>query len=151
MLNIIKTDSENPDFIALVKALDSYLKITDGDEHDFYNQFNNIDVLKHVAIAYKDNIPVACGAFKAFNNNNTAEIKRMFTVHNYRGQGIARNILKTLELWAKESGFSALVLETGIRQVEAVSFYKNCEYSIIPNYGQYKDMENSLCFKKILD
>ena len=70
MLNIIKTDSKNPDFIALVKALDSYLKITDGDEHDFYNQFNNIDVLKHVVIAYKDNIPVGCGAFKIFNNNN---------------------------------------------------------------------------------
>ena len=151
MLKIVKTNSENPDFIALVKALDRYLKTTDGDEHAFYNQFNNIDVLKHVVIAYKDNIPVGCGAFKAFNDNNTAEIKRMFTVHNYRGQGIARNILKTLELLVKESGFSALVLETGTRQIEAVSFYKNCEYSIIPNYGQYKDMENSLCFKKILD
>jgi GNAT superfamily N-acetyltransferase len=150
-MKIIRTNSTNKDFKALVKKLDAYLKITDGDEHDFYNQFNNIDVLKHVVIAYNDNIPVGCGAFKIFNNNNTAEIKRMFTVHNYRGQGIARNILKTLELWAKESGFSTLVLETGTRQVEAVSFYKNCEYSIIPNYGQYKDMENSLCFKKILD
>lgn len=151
MLKIVRTDSKNHDFTTLIKALDSYLKITDGDEHDFYNQFNNSDVLKHVVIAYKDNIPVGCGAFKAFNDNNTAEIKRMFTAQNYRGQGIAGKMLKTLELWAKESGFLSLVLETGTRQTEAVSFYKNCEYSIIPNYGQYKDMKNSLCFKKTLD
>ncbi len=42
------------DFINLVKELDAYLKITDGDDHDFYNQYNNIDVLKHVVVVYID-------------------------------------------------------------------------------------------------
>lgn len=150
MLKIVKTNSENPDFIALVKSLDSYLKITDGDEHEFYNQFNSITLLKHVVIAYHNNIAVGCGAFKPFNDS-TVELKRMFTVLDYRGQGIAGEIIKTLELWAQEIGFTASVLETGTKQTEAVSFYKKCEYRITPNYGQYKDMENSLCFKKILD
>ncbi|WP_055448906.1 GNAT family N-acetyltransferase [Lacinutrix mariniflava] len=150
MLKIVKTNSENPDFIALVKSLDSYLKITDGDEHEFYNQFNSITLLKHVVIAYHNNIAVGCGAFKPFNDS-TVELKRMFTVLDYRGQGIAGEIIKTLELWAQEIGFTTSVLETGTKQTEAVSFYKKCEYRITPNYGQYKDMENSLCFKKILD
>ena len=150
MLKIVKTNSENPDFIALVKSLDSYLKITDGDEHEFYNQFNSITLLRHVVIAYHNNIAVGCGAFKPFNDS-TVELKRMFTVLDYRGQGIAGEIIKTLELWAQEIGFTASVLETGTKQTEAVSFYKKCEYRITPNYGQYKDMENSLCFKKILD
>ena len=150
MLKIVKTNSENPDFIALVKSLDSFLKITDGDEHEFYNQFNSITLLRHVVIAYHNNIAVGCGAFKPFNDS-TVELKRMFTVLDYRGQGIAGEIIKTLELWAQEIGFTASVLETGTKQTEAVSFYKKCEYRITPNYGQYKDMENSLCFKKILD
>ena len=150
MLKIVKTNSENPDFIALVKSLDSYLKITDGDEHEFYNQFNSITLLRHVVIAYHNNIAVGCGAFKPFNDS-TVELKRMFTVLDYRGQGIAGEIIKTLEFWAQEIGFTTSVLETGTKQTEAVSFYKKCEYRITPNYGQYKDMENSLCFKKILD
>ena len=150
MLTIVRTNSKNPAFIALVKALDSYLKITDGDEHDFYNQFNSIDIIKHVVIAYKDNIAVACGAFKPFNNS-TVELKRMFTTLEFREQGIAGKILKALELWANELDYKFSVLETGVRQVEAVAFYKKCKYTVIPNYGQYKEMENSLCFKKILE
>lgn len=150
VLKIVKTSTSNPDFIALVKSLDSYLKITDGDEHDFYNQFNNVDVLKHTVVAYQNNTAVGCGAFKAFDNE-TIEIKRMFTLTEFRGQGIAAQILKTLEVWAHELGYKYSILETGKRQTEAVQFYKKCKYNVFPNYGQYKDMENSLCFKKILN
>jgi len=150
ILKIVKTSTSNPDFITLVKSLDSYLKITDGDEHDFYNQFNNIDVLKHTVVAYQNNTAVGCGAFKAFDKD-TIEIKRMFTLTEFRGQGIAAQILKTLEVWAHELGYKYSILETGKRQTEAVQFYKKCKYNVITNYGQYKDMENSLCFKKILN
>lgn len=149
MLKILRTNSNNQDFINLVKELDNYLKITDGDEHDFYNQFNNIDVLKHVVVAYKNNQAIACGAFKPFNTTSV-EIKRMFTKPEFRGLNIASTILNKLELWALELNYNYSVLETGIRQVEAVGFYKKSNYKIIPNYGQYKNMENSLCFKKQL-
>ena len=149
MTRLIRTHSEHIDFINLVKKLDAYLKITDGDEHDFYNQYNNIDVLKHVVIAYHDNKPVGCGAFKKFDKNSV-EIKRMFTNSENRGLGIASKILKTLEIWAEEMGYQSCVLETGIRQIEAVQFYKKNNYNTIPNFGQYKQMANSLCFKKEL-
>ena len=52
MLKIIRTNSENEDFVFLVKQLDDYLKVTDGEEHAFYNQFNNIDVLQHVIVIW---------------------------------------------------------------------------------------------------
>ncbi|WP_397364889.1 GNAT family N-acetyltransferase [Olleya sp. R77988] len=149
MLELIKTDSNNQDFINLVKQLDSYLKVTDGDEHDFYNQFNSIDSLKHTIVAYLDNIPVGCGAFKPFNEN-TVEVKRMFTTEVTREKGVATQILQSLENWAKTLGYHYSILETGIRQVEAVKFYKKCNYQIIDNYGQYIGIENSLCFKKEL-
>ena len=149
MIKLIRTNSENSDFVYLVKQLDAYLKITDGDEHDFYNQFNNIDVIKHTVVAYINNKPVGCGAFKAFEED-AVEIKRMFTTPDARGTGIASKILVELELWAKELNYKSCILETGIRQVEAVSFYKKNKYESISNYGQYKDVANSLCFKKNL-
>jgi len=92
MIKIIKSDSNHADFIALVKQLDRYLKITDGDEHEFYNQFNNIDILKHVVIAYQDNKAIACGAFKEFDKNSV-EVKRMFTSPETRGKGMASKVL----------------------------------------------------------
>jgi len=147
MARLIRTDSQNVDFVFLIKQLDDYLKITDGDEHEYYNQFNSISVLKHVVVAYIDEKPIGCGAFKEFKTTSI-EIKRMFTLSKTRGKGVATLLLKELENWASELGYTSCILETGIRQTEAVQFYKKNLYKIIPNYGQYIDMDNSLCFEK---
>ncbi len=149
MIELIRANSEHIDFVDLVKQLDDYLKIIDGNDHDFYHQFNNIDVLKNTIIAYSNNKPVGCGAFKKFDENSV-EIKRMYTIPEERSSGIASKILIELEVWAKELNFNSCILETGKRQVEAVNFYKKNNYKIIPNFGQYKNIQNSLCFKKEL-
>ncbi len=149
MIQLIRTDSKHQDFIALVKQLDAYLATTDGDEHDFYYQFNSIENLKHVVLAYKNNEAIGCGAFKKFNNDSL-EIKRMYTLPEMRGSGIATTLLNELEDWARELGYASTILETGKRQIEAVNFYRKCNYKTIPKYGQYKKMENSLCFEKLL-
>ena len=148
-MKVIRTNSENKDFINLVKELDAYLKITDGDEHAFYNQYNNIDMLKNVVVIYVDEVAVGCGAIKKFDNFSM-EVKRMFVSVDKRGKGIAQKVLQELEIWAKELGYKSCVLETGKRQIEAVKFYHKCSYKVIPNYGQYITMENSVCFKKEL-
>ena len=147
MVKLVRTNSKNTDFMLLVKQLDASLKITDGDEHDFYNQFNSIAALKHTVVAYLENQPIGCGAFKEFNQNSV-EIKRMFILPQSRGKGIATLILKELENWAIQSGYSSCILETGIRQTEAVILYKKNLYSITSNYGQYEGLENSICFEK---
>ena len=146
-IKTIRTNSKNTDFINLVKELDVYLKITDEDEHDFYNQFNSIDVLKEVVVTYVSENAVGCGAIKKFDNS-IVEVKRMFVSLDNRGTGVAQKILQELETCAKELGYKKCILETGVRQVEAVKFYKKCGYKIIPNYGQYQGMENSICFEK---
>ena len=146
-IKTIRTNSKNKDFINLVKELDVYLKITDEDEHDFYNQYNSIDVLKEVVVTYVSEKAVGCGAIKKFDNS-TVEVKRMFVSLDNRGTGVAQKILQELETCAKELGYKKCILETGVRQVEAVKFYKKCGYKIIPNYGQYQGMENSICFEK---
>lgn len=149
MIRLVRTHSDNNDFINLVRYLDAYLKITDGDDHSFYNQYNGIESLKNVVVAYINKKAVGCGAFKKYDENSV-EIKRMFTITEARGKGVASQILQELENWSKELGFKSCILETGKRQIEAVQFYKKNDYNIIPNYGPYKNMDNSVCFKKVL-
>ncbi len=149
MKKIIRTDNKNVDFNKLIIELDAYLKVTDGEDHEFYNQFNGLDNIKSVVIAYQDNQAIGCGAFKKLDNE-TIEIKRMYVKFAHRGSGTAQAILNSLELWASEKGFKKCILETGNRQVEAIKFYKKSGYKSIPNYGQYIHMEDSNCFEKLV-
>lgn len=149
MYRLLRTNSHNQDFKNLVKLLDSELAVTDGDEHAFYDQFNKIDSIKFVVVAYRDEKPVGCGAIKEFDSQ-TMEIKRMYVVLSDRGKGIASGILNDLEKWAKELNYSKCVLETGIRQPDAIGLYKKNGFVLIENYGQYIGVENSLCFEKYL-
>jgi len=148
-MQILRTTSDNLDFQNLVKKLDAYLAFMDGEDHAFYDQFNKIDALKNCIVIFKDDKAVACGAIKPINENSM-EVKRMFTLPEYRGNGFAVIILEELEKWAKVSEYEKTVLETGKLQLEAVALYKKCGYEIIPNYGQYIGVENSICFEKSL-
>lgn len=148
-MNILKTNAENEHFKKLVVALDADLSIRDGEEHSFYNQFNKIDKIKYVILAYIDETPVGCGAIKEFDEC-TMEIKRMYVLEQMRGKGIASTILKALEEWAFELNYQKCILETGTKQPEAIALYKKNGYAVIANYGQYENVENSVCFEKII-
>ena len=143
------TLNTDKDFLLMVQKLDEYLALTDGAEHAYYNQYNGTTQLDHVIVAYDHSGPVGCGAYKRVENN-IAEVKRMYTSPQARGKGVASQILHALESHAAIMGFDKVQLETGLRQTEAVAFYKKQQYEIIPNYGQYQDMANSLCFEKQL-
>ncbi len=149
MLKIIRTDSDNEDFQELVRLLDAELKVRDGAEHDFYAQFNKLDLIKHVVLADENDETIGCGAFKQYDEKSV-EIKRMFVRLEQRGKGVAVEILKELENWAIESDYKFAVLETGFNQPEAIRLYEKSGYKVIPNYGQYEGVENSVCMKKSL-
>lgn len=146
---LIRTNSEHPDFRYLVSLLDKDLAIRDGEDHTFYDQFNKIDSIKHAVVAYLDDIPVGCGAIKQYEDG-VAELKRMYVKEDYRRKGIASAVLKELEEWAKELSYSSLILETGKAQPEAIALYQGKAFSIIPNYGQYAGVDNSVCMKKAI-
>ncbi|MCB0650829.1 MAG: GNAT family N-acetyltransferase [Saprospiraceae bacterium] len=150
MITIHRTNSQNADFRILVQKLDQELKIKDGADHAFYAPFNVIDKVSQVVVAYWDSLPVGCGAIKAYDKAGVVEIKRMFVDPAHRGRGIATKILQELESWARELSYSRCILETGLKQPEAIALYKKCGYLIIPNYGQYENVEGSVCFEKTL-
>jgi putative acetyltransferase len=147
MIKTLRTNSGDPDFISLVQQLDADLAKRDGTDHSFYAQFNKIDMIRHAIVAYEDEKPIACGAIKEFAPQ-IMEVKRMYTVPVHRGKGIAGKVLHELETWAAELSYTKCVLETGKKQPEAIRLYQKSGYRIIPNYGQYAGIENSVCFEK---
>jgi len=149
MVKIVRTSSENKDFIDLVKLLDADLAERDGDDHAFYHQFNKIGVIKHVVVLYENQKPFGCGAIKEFDSY-AMEVKRMYISPESRGIGFATKILSELEKWTEELSFEKCVLETGKRQPEAIQLYTKSGYKMIPNYGQYEGVANSICFEKTL-
>lgn len=145
----IRTTSEHPDFRQLVIALDEDLYRRNGETQKLYHQFNRIDMIKHAIVIYIQGTKVGCGCFKPFDDE-TIEIKRMFVLPEMRGKHLAAKLLQELEKWAVEESFTKSVLETGVRQVEAIRLYTMAGYSLTENYGQYIGMEDSICYRKDL-
>lgn len=148
-ITCIRTDSANKDFISLVRQLDKDLAIRDGDDHPFYAQYNKIDAIKYAIVAYRNNEAVGCGAIKEYSPG-VMEVKRMYVPDTLRNNGIATIVLSEIETWAKELGCSRLILETGKKQPEAIRLYERSGYTVIPNFGQYEGIENSVCFEKVV-
>jgi putative acetyltransferase len=149
MIIIRRTDSENSDFIELVRLLDKGLAVVDGEDHSFYSQFNKIDKIKYVVLAYENEKPIGCGAIKEFDDK-TMEVKRMYVDPLCRNKGVASLILAELEKWAGELMCTRCILETGKRQPEAIGLYKKNGYKPVANYGQYIGVDNSVCFEKAI-
>jgi putative acetyltransferase len=147
MRTFIRTDANDPGYRELVALLDRELKIRDGDDHAFFAQYNKSDDIRHVVLAYDGKVAAGCGAFKYYSPG-FVEIKRMYVRPEFRGQKIASGVLTELESWASELGNTGFILETGMKQPEAIALYKKSGYSVIPNYGQYQNIATSVCFEK---
>jgi GNAT superfamily N-acetyltransferase len=148
MLTLKRTTSQNPDFQKLATLFDEYLVAIDGDEKDFFAQYNQI-YLDNVIICYENEVPAGCGAFKK-HEDKKAEIKRMFVHPEHRNKGVANSVLTELEIWAKELGYSECILETSFKLENAIALYKKSGYKITERYGQYIGVESSVCMKKII-
>lgn len=100
-----------------------------------------------MVVAYDNGHPAGCGAIKEYTPK-VMQVKRMYTIAASRGKGIASQVLAELEQWAAEMSYEICILETGKKQPEAIELYKKNGYTIIPNFGQYTGVENSMCFEK---
>jgi putative acetyltransferase len=149
MLKLKRVTSIDSDFQDLVHQLDQDLARRNGNQNSFYAQFNKTDAIKNALVCFVEDIAVGCGAFKLFEVN-TVEIKRMFVHPAYRSKGIGAAVLSELEIWAAELNYTHSVLETGKTNPEAIKLYQKQGYILIPNFGPYAGVQNSVCMKKIL-
>lgn len=98
-------------------------------------------------VAFDGEEPVACGAVRLIASD-TAEVKRMYTRPSVRGRGLAGAVLAALEVEALRLGATTLVLETGVRQLEAIALYRRYGFEVIESFGEYVDSPISLCMAK---
>ncbi|MES2777958.1 MAG: GNAT family N-acetyltransferase [Bacteroidota bacterium] len=148
MFTLKRTDSGDKDFQDLIVLLDADLLERYGDQQAFFTPFNKTNTIKNVVVAYSDEQPIGCGAFRV--DGDTVEIKRMYVSPTIRGKGLGHRILSELETWARETGHKEAILETGKNQPEAIRLYQKAGYGIIPNYEPYQNSELSICMKKLL-
>ncbi|MUP14855.1 GNAT family N-acetyltransferase [Ancylomarina euxinus] len=148
MITIIRTNSRNQEFKKLVNLLNSDLANRDGENHPL-SQFNVIDDIKHVVLAYENNEAIACGAIEEFDLN-TMEVKRVYASPEVRGKKIGTHILLELENWVKELGYSRCILFIGMNQPEAKRLYERNAYMQIQKYGKLAKIADCLCFAKCL-
>ena len=100
-------------------------------------------------VAWHDEIPVGCGAVRRLDSD-TAEIKRMYVDPTERGTGVGRALLSALEDEAKRLKVVRIVLETGVRQMQAMSLYETCGFRRVSAFGEYVGSEYSVCMEKRL-
>ena len=148
-MEFIYTDGRNDDFVMLCHKLDEYLNEIVGGEKQRkeYVQYNALEDIHDVILIYDDKRPIACAGFKLYDGD-IAEVKRVFLTTEYRGKGISKQLMSALEDKAKRKGYSSLILETGRPLTSAMGLYQKIGYRIVDNYGQYKEMRESICMRK---
>lgn len=153
MITIKKADPFSKIASELIKELSGEIAARYNFIDDGSGAFQPEDVTVEKAIfplGWFNNQPVACGALRPLYKNEIAEIKRMFVKPEFRGKGIAGQLLLVLENEAEKIEYKKIWLETGDQQPEAIAMYQKAGYTPIPNYGIYKENLHSNCFEKIL-
>jgi GNAT superfamily N-acetyltransferase len=97
-------------------------------------------------VAWRDGVPVGCGALKPGPFARTGEVKRMYVAPEARGRRIAERVLSALVEAARDLGHTRLVLETGIEQPEALRLYERQGWRPVASYGHYRDSPLSRCY-----
>lgn len=147
-MKLRRTTGRDDDFVALTRHLDAELRATYGEAQAAYAPHNLVET-ETAVVATIDDVPVGCGCFKRVDAE-TVELKRFFVDPARRGAGIARAVIAELEAWAREHGYRAAILETGVEQHAAIALYERAGYARIPPYGPYVGMALSICMRKPL-
>lgn len=150
-MDFSRTDGKNKDFIENCRFLDMDLERRVGKviKRDKYRKYNQLDEIKEAIVVYEDGKAIGGGALRRYDDENI-ELKRVFVHPEYQGRGIGSKLVSLLVDWAIELGYKRIILETGELLVQSCAVYKKLGFEIIPNYGPYVDMPESLCMAKEL-
>ena len=148
-MDYVRTDGKNEDFIENCRILDMDLGRRVGRQikREKYQKFNQLDEIREAIVVYDHGRAVGGGAIRRYDDENI-ELKRVFVHNEYQGQGIGSRLVSLLIEWAAELGYRRMILETGELLAESCAVYKKLGFAVIPNYGPYADMPESLCMAR---
>ena len=81
-------------------------------------------------------VAAGSGAWRT-HGDGVAEIKRVYVEPAFRRQGLAQALVTALEHSASAAGHRSIVLNSGLRQPEALALYERLGYVTVPGYGIY--------------
>lgn len=151
LTEFVRTDGKNEDFVENCRLLDMDLDRRVGRQikREKYQKFNQLDEIQEAIVVYEDQKPAGGGAIRKYDDD-TVELKRVFVHNEYQGRGIGSRLVSLLMEWAAELGYQRMILETGELLAESCAVYKKLGFEVIPNYGPYVNMPESLCMAKEL-
>ncbi len=151
MINYQWTDGNSKDFrMFYQKTEDYYSEIVGGlDKRKGFVPYNASSAIDHVLIAYDGDKAVACAGLKRYSERD-AEIKRVWVEPEYRGQHMARDMMKQLEDKARKEGYKRLILQTREIMTDAVGLYEKIGYRRIENYFPYDTLIGAICYAREL-
>lgn len=114
-----------------------------GDAKKYYTRYSEKEKLERVWAIYEDGVPVGCIAYRT-KADGVGEVKRMYVRKEYRGKGFSKELLKTVEGYAKEQGCHTLFLDTRITLEPAASIYRSFGFCIAFQQGLYIQMEKKI-------
>jgi GNAT superfamily N-acetyltransferase len=141
--------ASSPDFRMLAAKLDEYYFELVGDIQNRYAEVNRPENMTALAVAYENDTPIACGAWKRIDAT-TAELKRLYVLPQFRRKGVARSLIASLEADAAAAGIRRMILETAVDTTDSHRLYLSAGYRIMDYYGSPAGENNCLCFHKIL-
>jgi putative acetyltransferase len=108
---------------ALIKELNAHLSALSPPEFCFQMTAEQIAETATTLFVARDasGRAVGMGALKR-QADGIGEVKRMYTLPEFRGQHIGRALLKRIEDLARSEGLTRLVLETGIEKTHSESW-----------------------------
>jgi GNAT superfamily N-acetyltransferase len=145
-----RADILSPAAQTLIAALNAELSRTYPEEGACHFRLDAEEVADGrgaFLIAWRAEKPIGCGAIRQIEER-TGELKRMYVAPEERGRGIGRAILQALEGEARALGISRVVLETGVRQREALALYERAGFLRIAPFGEYVASPLSVCMAK---
>ena len=151
-MKIQRADILSPTALALIQALNAELLGRYPEENANHVRLDAEEVAEGrgaFLIASRDGQAVGCGAIRRIEAR-TGEIKRMYVSPEERGRGCGRALLDALEVEAHALGLRRLVLETGVRQPDAIAVYERAGFSRIGPFGEYEDSPLSVFMAKDL-
>ena len=140
---------EHPDFAMLTQQLDAYYMELVGEVHLRYAPYNLPHLFASRIVVYEGDTAIACGCWKSVDGD-TAEIKRIYVLPEYRRKGAATRMISALEADALSAGKRRIVLETARTTPDSEKLYLSLGYHVIDYYGSPAGAENCLCFEKLL-
>lgn len=142
-MNIIPAKTTDESVLHLFSEHDDYMIAFLDDDKKYYTRYSENEHIENVWVVIEADIPVGCIAYRK-KEEGVGEVKRMFLKEKYRGKGIAKELLKTVENYVKEQGCRKLFLDTRITLEPAVSLYRAFGFEIVFQQGLYIQMEKSI-------